>query len=96
MRLPTRRATPANPRITPEAKAEHALLQALSLHLGQHALAKHGYETEDIYPIPGVDATLRRVTNPPAGEADTVRLTVTVEVEVNLQTSAAIAVTPHA
>lgn len=71
-----------------EARAEHALLQGQSLQLGQAALRQHGIPYTQTVELP----TGNHLAAVPSarGNDQPIRLEVTVVVEVNPTTSAAI------
>lgn len=87
MKLPGRTGrpgTPKNPRITPEARAEHTLLQQLSLQLGQEALRQSGIPFETTAQLTP-ETNLARV---PHLDTDAIICSVTVDVTVNPNTTA--------
>ena len=93
MRLPRNRpATPKNPRITPEAKAEYNLLQQQALTLGQTALKQNGIKTRPLHDLPGGGTITQAISYEKATEP--IRLQVTIVVDVNPQTGAAIKLHP--
>ena len=93
MRLPRNRpATPKNPRITPEAKAEYNLLQQQALTLGQTALKQNGIKTRPLHDLPGGGTLTQAISYEEATEP--IRLQVTIVVDVNPQTGAAIKLHP--
>lgn len=89
MKLPGRRAgTPRNPRITPEARAEQALLQQLALKIGQEALRQNGITYTPTHDLP-TGGTLATADGYEATH-DSLRLRVTLVVDVAPHTTAAI------
>lgn len=93
MRLPRNRpATPKNPRITPEAKAEYNLLQQQALQLGQAALKQNGIKTTPLHELPGGGTIAQAVGY--ENVTDPIRLRLTIVVDVNPQTGAAIKLHP--
>lgn len=92
MRLPGRAATPRNPRITPEAKAEYNLLQQQALQLGQAALKQNGIKTRPLHDLPGGGTIAQAVGY--ESTTDPIRLRLTIVVDVNPQTGAAIKLHP--
>ena len=87
MRRMGRMATNKNPRITPEARAEHALLQSQAVQIGQIALQQAGVDYEPTAELPGGD-TLGRATLTD-GE---VTLDVVLRVRVNTRTTSVIGI----
>lgn len=85
-----RKGTPTNPRITPEAKAEHALLQQQALKLGQEALRQNRIKYTPTHDLP-TGGTLA-VADDYAEHDSMLRLLVTIVVDVNPRTTAATAV----
>lgn len=77
---------------SPAARAEHALLQAQALQLGQAALAQHGIPYETTMALTG-GGTLGRVARPNRpGAADTLDLQVVINVRVNMDTTAVVGI----
>ena len=87
MRRMGRMATNKNPRITPEGRAEHALLQSQAVQIGQIALEQAGIDYETTAGLPG-GGTLGRTTLTD-GE---VTLDVVLRVRVNTRTTSVIGI----
>ena len=88
MRLPRRKATPTNPRISADARAEYNLLQQLALSIGQEALKQAGINYTPTHDLPG-GGTLAEVEAYKHHEGN-LKLNVTLTVEVNPRTTAAV------
>lgn len=88
MKLPGRKATPQNPRITAEAKAEYNLLQQLALNIGQEALKQAGINYTPTHDLPGGGQLA--VAEAYKDHQGNLKLEVTLTVEVNPRTTAAI------
>lgn len=88
MKLPGRKATPTNPRISAEAKAEYNLLQQLALSIGQEALRQAGINYTPTHQLPG-GGQLAEAEAYKHHEGN-LKLNVTLTIEVNPRTTAAV------
>lgn len=93
MKLPGRKATPTNPRITPEAMAEYNLLQQLALSIGQEALKQAGINYTPTHDLPGGGQLAEAEAY--KHQEGNLKLDVTLTIEVNPRTTAAIAINPR-
>ena len=92
MKLPGRKATPTNPRISADARAEYNLLQQLALSIGQEALKQAGINYTPTHQLQGGGQLAEAEAY--KHQEGNLKLNVTLTIEVNPRTTAAIKLTP--